>query len=89
MSIFNKFDEYMLYNDVCSISFAEVLTWFKVFRMGCALATVTLEAPTTACLGNTCIMVSHLGYTLATVTPEDVLILGSAGHVVHCGASGA
>jgi hypothetical protein len=34
-----------------------------------------LSCPTTACLGNTYIKVSRLGCVLATLTPEDVLII--------------
>jgi hypothetical protein len=33
-----------------------------------------LCCPTTTCLGSTYIKVSHLGYALETVTPEDALI---------------
>jgi hypothetical protein len=83
-----------MHHEVCSISFAKVLTLMKVSRVGCALVIVTQEAPTlcrlnTACLVSSYIKVSHLGCALPTVTPEDVLIMGSVGHTVHCGASGA
>jgi hypothetical protein len=94
MGILNTFDELMLHHDVCSTSFAKVLTWIKVSRVGSTLVTITSKAPTlccspTACLGSGRFKVSPLGCAFTTVTPKDVLNMGSVSHIVHYGASEA
>jgi hypothetical protein len=94
MNILNTFDELMMHHDVCLTSFAKVLTWIKVSRVGSTLVAVTPEASMlwcsiTACLGSARIKESRLGCAFAIVTPEDVLIMESVSHIVHCDASGA